>query len=667
MADFDIDQEKLPGVKEVVRDFAVLEDHCLAHNLQEQEIESHLASNINRSRLVQQDLAVAKKLQEEEDHHAKKKAQKQHQELEQIDSEIAQEIQEQLVWQAELQRKQEEKDELIARKLHEREMKEEKKRKKQLEAAKLEEESREYYDEKARRVPSDSGYPSPERSGAKVPAAGRGRYPDYDPPLIHGDQRRGRHADYCEGEEGGPAVRRKDRPTRPPPPSYDSHRDRNANRDRDRDEDRRRERERDRYRERDRDGEATRPRQRAWSRDGLEGEREGERRRERDRHRGGGEERSRQRAWSQDRLDEWESGRGRDRDRLRDGDLHATEREADRHVHRGPDASRERDGHRDADRGRHHSRDQYESKEGYREQERDREREREKRLHNGRTRSRERELESRLRSWSGEEDSRFRLRLPSGAGGEEVFEEANMPRSPRSPRSPRGGVDRRGALDLDDDVRGGLSPKEPHPPTGSTSLDRGRGGRGEFGVPEVQQGMSRLALREQELALREQELQELRDLEVAKRIQEEELKASNMGRKAAQAAQVAQDEEIARMLMEEEKKVFKKARDREREKQPVVDRRKPEGDYMERRKPDGDYRPSQEEVVRPRSREEYEQQRARNHKQPSRPPPPRSADYVNVESNYGYPAPHYPPRPEAHYPPRAAARPDPYKGGYYKQ
>ncbi|XP_046713808.1 coiled-coil domain-containing protein 50 isoform X2 [Silurus meridionalis] len=147
MEDISIDQKKLPGVKEVCRDFAVLEDHCLAHNLQEQEIESHLASNIHKSRLVQQDLRVAKRLQEEEDQRAKAKSQKKHQDLERIDSEIAQEIQEQLAWQAEKQKQQEAKDEAIARKLQEREMKEERRRQKQLEA-KLEEQ---YYEDKGGR------------------------------------------------------------------------------------------------------------------------------------------------------------------------------------------------------------------------------------------------------------------------------------------------------------------------------------------------------------------------------------------------------------------------------------------------------------------------------------------------------------------------------------
>lgn len=44
-------------------------------------VESHLASNINRSRLVQQDLLVAKRLQDEEDKRAKDQKQKKHQHL----------------------------------------------------------------------------------------------------------------------------------------------------------------------------------------------------------------------------------------------------------------------------------------------------------------------------------------------------------------------------------------------------------------------------------------------------------------------------------------------------------------------------------------------------------------------------------------------------------
>ncbi|KAM8770469.1 coiled-coil domain-containing protein 50 isoform 1-T1 [Rhynchonycteris naso] len=129
MAEISIDQSKLPGVKEVCRDFAVLEDHTLAHSLQEQEIEHHLASNIQRSRLVQHDLQVAKQLQEE-DLKAQAQLQKRYKDLEQQDCEIAQEIQEKLAIEAERRRIQEKKDEDIARLLQEKELQEEKKRKK---------------------------------------------------------------------------------------------------------------------------------------------------------------------------------------------------------------------------------------------------------------------------------------------------------------------------------------------------------------------------------------------------------------------------------------------------------------------------------------------------------------------------------------------------------
>lgn len=131
MAEVSIDQSKLPGVKEVCRDFAVLEDHTLAHSLQEQEIEHHLASNIQRNRLVQHDLQVAKQLQEE-DLKAQAQLQKRYKDLEQQDCEIAQEIQEKLAIEAERRRIQEKKDEDIARLLQEKELQEEKKRKKHI-------------------------------------------------------------------------------------------------------------------------------------------------------------------------------------------------------------------------------------------------------------------------------------------------------------------------------------------------------------------------------------------------------------------------------------------------------------------------------------------------------------------------------------------------------
>ncbi|XP_069006110.1 coiled-coil domain-containing protein 50 isoform X2 [Embiotoca jacksoni] len=324
-----IDQKKLPGVKEVCRDFAVREDSCLAYNLQEQEIESHLASNVHKSRLVQKDLQVAKKLQEEEDERAKIQCQKQHVDIERQDNEIAQEIQEELVRQAEQQRQQEEKDAAIARKLQEKEMKEEKRRQKQLES-KFEEE---YFEDHGGRI-----------------------------------------------------------------------------------------------------------------------------------------------------------------------------------VHR--------------------------------------------------------------------------------VSGAVVSEK-------------------------------------------------------EFGLSEATKGLTKLDLREQEL----------KDMAVARKLQEEEVKASKMH---VRAAQVAQDEEIARLLMEQEKKEFKKNREREKEKERDRERLAMERMAMERRRQEGEYRPNSEEVVRPRTRGEYDPQRQRNHNKPARPPQPHPHDYENVNPGFGYSdhpvAPHAPTRPEAA-----------YKGAYYKR
>ncbi|NWV90913.1 CCD50 protein, partial [Machaerirhynchus nigripectus] len=114
----------------VCRDFAILEDHTLAHNLQEQEIEHHLATNVQRNRLVQHDLQMAKQLQEEEDKKARAQIQKHQKDLERQDCEIAQEIQVKLAFEAEERRRQEEKDEDIARFLQQKELQEEKKRKK---------------------------------------------------------------------------------------------------------------------------------------------------------------------------------------------------------------------------------------------------------------------------------------------------------------------------------------------------------------------------------------------------------------------------------------------------------------------------------------------------------------------------------------------------------
>ncbi|KAM3824457.1 uncharacterized protein M6D78_016871 isoform 1-T3 [Vipera latastei] len=66
MTQIQIDSSCLPRVQEVCRDFAVLEDSALAYCLQEQEIELHYASNIQKNQLVQNDLRMAKRLQDQE-------------------------------------------------------------------------------------------------------------------------------------------------------------------------------------------------------------------------------------------------------------------------------------------------------------------------------------------------------------------------------------------------------------------------------------------------------------------------------------------------------------------------------------------------------------------------------------------------------------------------
>nr|DBA26256.1 TPA: hypothetical protein GDO54_010541 [Pyxicephalus adspersus] len=233
MTEISIDSSKLPGVKEVCRDFAVLEDHSLAHTFQEQEIEHHLATNIQRNRLVKHDLQVAKQLQEEEDLIAQTQTKHHHNELELLDSEIAQEIQEKLVIEAESRRRQEEKDETIARLLQE---KEEKRRKKHFTPHGTEEP---YYPDhedclghrrgrhKEHTSESDRHprHERPERSRKEEGHSKSNQISHYDD-----DRKRGRSAEprSVRGENNPDLYRpknqvsrtsaKKDKPERPPPP-----------------------------------------------------------------------------------------------------------------------------------------------------------------------------------------------------------------------------------------------------------------------------------------------------------------------------------------------------------------------------------------------------------------------------------------------------------------
>ncbi|KAJ6666220.1 hypothetical protein lerEdw1_001125 [Lerista edwardsae] len=74
MTEVQIDSSQLPPVQDVCRDFAVLEDGALAYCLQEQEIEQHYASNIQKNQLVQRDIRIAKKLQDVEEEESRLQA-----------------------------------------------------------------------------------------------------------------------------------------------------------------------------------------------------------------------------------------------------------------------------------------------------------------------------------------------------------------------------------------------------------------------------------------------------------------------------------------------------------------------------------------------------------------------------------------------------------------
>ncbi|XP_071333075.1 coiled-coil domain-containing protein 187 isoform X3 [Trachinotus anak] len=104
--------------------FAVLEDGALAHNLQEQEIEQYYTTNIQKNQLVQNDIRVAKRLQdEEEEQQAQQSAilRQASRQLEEQDFEYARVIQEEIQRCAEEARRREQDDEEIAKRMQEEE------------------------------------------------------------------------------------------------------------------------------------------------------------------------------------------------------------------------------------------------------------------------------------------------------------------------------------------------------------------------------------------------------------------------------------------------------------------------------------------------------------------------------------------------------------------
>ncbi|KTG40861.1 hypothetical protein cypCar_00020694, partial [Cyprinus carpio] len=58
------------GFPTVCQCFSVLEDGALAHSLQEQEIEQFYSTNIQKNQAVQNDVRLARRLQEEEEQRA---------------------------------------------------------------------------------------------------------------------------------------------------------------------------------------------------------------------------------------------------------------------------------------------------------------------------------------------------------------------------------------------------------------------------------------------------------------------------------------------------------------------------------------------------------------------------------------------------------------------
>lgn len=124
MAELEIDQSHLPRVQEVCQNFAVLEDGVLAHSLQEQEIEQYYMTNIQKNQLVQNDIRVAKQLQDEEDEERAQHSallRQASRQIEQQDFEYARVIQEEIQRCADEMRRRELDDEELAKQIQEEE------------------------------------------------------------------------------------------------------------------------------------------------------------------------------------------------------------------------------------------------------------------------------------------------------------------------------------------------------------------------------------------------------------------------------------------------------------------------------------------------------------------------------------------------------------------
>ncbi|KAG7318826.1 hypothetical protein KOW79_017300 [Hemibagrus wyckioides] len=119
MTQIGIDKSHLPHVYDVCQCFSVLEDGALAHSLQEQEIERFYSSNMQKNQAAQNDVRLARRLQDEEEE--KVQLTQQLQQLEEQDCEYARMIQEELRRSDEEAQRREEEDKEMAKRLQEEE------------------------------------------------------------------------------------------------------------------------------------------------------------------------------------------------------------------------------------------------------------------------------------------------------------------------------------------------------------------------------------------------------------------------------------------------------------------------------------------------------------------------------------------------------------------
>ncbi|KAF4093824.1 hypothetical protein AMELA_G00006240 [Ameiurus melas] len=119
MTQIGIDRSHLPHIYDLCQCFSALEDGALAHTLQEQEIEQFYSSNVQKNQAVQNDVRLARRLQDEEEE--RDRLTHQLQQLEEQDCEYARAIQEELRQCDEEAQKREKEDEEMAKWLQEEE------------------------------------------------------------------------------------------------------------------------------------------------------------------------------------------------------------------------------------------------------------------------------------------------------------------------------------------------------------------------------------------------------------------------------------------------------------------------------------------------------------------------------------------------------------------